>query len=93
MMTMLWILLAVTCVMSLVSFILMGVDKRRAKKNQWRVKEKSLFLSALLLGGIGGTAGMFFFHHKTKHWYFRWGFPAIAAVQVVLLVLAALRLR
>lgn len=93
-MTNLWFLLVVTCAMSLVSFILMGVDKSRARKKQWRIKERTLFLSALLMGGIGGTVGMFFFHHKTKHWYFRLGFPAIAAVQVVLLVLAALmRLR
>ena len=40
-----------------------------------------------LFGGLGGTLGMFLLRHKTKHWYFRLGFPALLAVQVVLLVL------
>ena len=59
-----------------------GADKRRAKQGRWRVPEKTLFLAALLFGGTGGTIGMFFFHHKTKHWYFRIFFPLLAIVQL-----------
>ncbi|MGN0631860.1 MAG: DUF1294 domain-containing protein [Ruminococcus sp.] len=64
-----------------VSFAAMGIDKKRAVKNKWRIPEKTLFLFVLLGGGIGGTAGMYFFRHKTKHWYFAVGFPFIAAVE------------
>ena len=35
-------------------------------------------------GGVGGTLGMFVFHHKTRHWYFRYGFPLIAIAQLAL---------
>lgn len=84
---MLTILLVVMLVMSAVAFILMGVDKARARRGAWRIPEATLFLFAALMGGVGGTLGMFFFRHKTKHWYFRLGFPALAAVQLALLAL------
>ena len=84
---MLTILLVVMLVMSVAAFILMGVDKARARRGAWRIPEATLFLFAALMGGVGGTLGMFFFRHKTKHWYFRLGFPALAAVQLALLAL------
>ena len=71
---------------SLAAFIAMGADKRRARKGAWRVKEATLFLFALLGGALGATLGMHVFHHKTKHWYFRWGFPLILLVQLALVV-------
>ena len=58
-------------ILNLISFFLMGHDKQCAKKNQRRVSEKTLFLSAALFGAFGGTLGMFVFRHKTKRWYFR----------------------
>ena len=64
------------------AFALMGIDKRRAKKDAWRVKEKTLFLPVLLGGGVGGILGMKTFRHKTKHWYFRFGFPAILILEL-----------
>lgn len=72
-------------VVNLWAFIMMGVDKRRARKEKWRISEKALFLPAVLFGALGGVAGMKIFHHKTKHWYFRWGFPLLLAVQLILL--------
>ena len=66
-------------------FLLMLVDKLKAKKNLWRIPEKTLFLVTALFGALGGTLGMKVFRHKTKHWYFKWGFPALLAVQIVLL--------
>ena len=63
----------------------MGHDKQCAKKNQRRVPEKSLFLSAALFGALGGTLGMFIFRHKTKHWYFRVFFPLLMVLQVAVL--------
>ena len=73
----LWLML-----MSLVLFAVMGADKRRAKKGAWRVPEKTLFLLALLGGALGGVLGMRMFRHKTKHWYFAWGFPILALLQL-----------
>lgn len=84
---MLTILLIISLVMNIAAFALMGVDKARAKKGAWRIPEATLFLVTALLGGLGGTAGMLFFRHKTKHWYFRIGFPLLLAAQIVLLVL------
>ena len=71
---------------SIVAFIAMGADKRKARKGKWRVQEATLFLFALLGGGLGATLGMHVFHHKTKHWYFRWGLPLILLVQLVLVI-------
>lgn len=66
---------------NLLAFLLMGIDKRRARRRLWRIPEKTLFLPVWLGGGIGGTIGMFFFRHKTKHGYFRLGFPVIAVLE------------
>ena len=68
-----------------VGFFVMKMDKERAKAKAWRIPEKVLFGIAILGGSIGTWVGMYIFHHKTKHWYFRIGMPIIAIVQVVLL--------
>ena len=81
------VILFVLLVMNLLAFALMGIDKAKAKAGAWRIPEKTLFLVTALFGGLGGTAGMFFFRHKTKHWYFKLGFPALLIVQIVLLAL------
>ena len=69
----------------------MGVDKARSRKGRWRISEKALFLPAVLGGGLGGVLGMHLFHHKTGHWYFRWGFPLLLVLQVAGLVWLDLR--
>ena len=79
------LLLIIYAVMSVIGFALMGIDKSRAINRKWRIKEATLFLIALFGGGIGSTLGMFFFRHKTKHWYFRLFFPLFAAAQTALL--------
>ncbi|MCI7779059.1 MAG: DUF1294 domain-containing protein [Clostridiales bacterium] len=79
------LLLIIYAVMSVIGFALMGIDKSRAINHKWRIKEATLFLIAFLGGGIGSTLGMFFFRHKTKHWYFRLFFPLFAAAQTALL--------
>ena len=75
-------------IINLIAFAVYGIDKRRAVKDRWRVSEKTLFLLAILGGSIGAWAGMRVFHHKTKHWYFKFGIPAIFVLQVVLAALA-----
>ena len=79
------LLLIIYAVMSVSGFALMGIDKSRAINHKWRIKEATLFLIAFFGGGIGSTLGMFFFRHKTKHWYFRLFFPLFAAAQTALL--------
>lgn len=71
-------------IVNLVSFALMGLDKRKAKRGQWRISEKTLFLPPLLGGTVGAILGMRVFHHKTKHWYFRYGLPALLVLQLAL---------
>lgn len=71
---------------NIAAFAVFGVDKRRAKKRQWRVPEKTLFLLALLGGSLGAVCGMCAFHHKTQHWYFRYGLPAILFAHLALLL-------
>ena len=73
--------LSVMLGMSLVSFCLMRHDKQCARAGKRRIPEKTLFLAAALLGAFGGTAAMWIFRHKTKHWTFRLFFPLMAALQ------------
>ena len=72
---------------NLAAFILMGVDKSKARRHLWRIPERTLFLSAALGGSLGAIAGMWFFRHKTKHWYFVVGMPAILAAQIAVYLL------
>lgn len=70
---------------NIAAFFLMWLDKRRAKRRgARRIRERTLFLSALLGGSAGAAAGMWIFRHKTKHWYFVWGMPGILILQLVL---------
>ena len=78
----LWQLLGLyLALMNLAAFAAMGVDKGRARRGRWRVSEKALFLPALLGGALGGVLGMRAFRHKTRRWYFRFGFPALLVLQ------------
>ena len=79
------ILLVVLTVMNLLAFALMGADKRKARRGAWRIPEMTLFLVTALFGGLGGTLGMYYFRHKTRHWYFKLGFPALLVAQLALL--------
>ena len=64
-------------------FTLMSIDKKRAKLNQWRISEKTLFILALIGGSIGGILGIYTFRHKTQHLKFTLGFPAIVLFQII----------
>ena len=81
------ILLIYLVIINAVGFILMLVDKIKAKKNLWRIPEATLFLAAALGGSIGSIAGMYTFRHKTKHVKFILGMPLILAAQIILVVL------
>ena len=80
-----WILLIYIAVMSLIAFAAFGLDKFKAKANRWRIRERTLFLLAILGGGIGAFLGMQVFRHKTQHRQFVIGIPAIMIVQLILI--------
>jgi len=73
-------------VVNVITFLMMGFDKHEAKKGNWRVSEKTLFTLVVLGGSIGGILGMFTFRHKTKKWYFRFGFPIILILQILVVI-------
>ncbi len=72
-------------VMNVTGFCMMGIDKNRAVKHRFRIPEKRLFAVSLLGGSIGTWGGMYVFRHKTRHWYFILGMPAILVLQVIAL--------
>lgn len=72
-------------IINLIGFFAMFLDKQKAKRNKWRIPEKTLFLLAVIGGSLGTTLGMHVFRHKTKHWYFKFGMPMILIVQIVLI--------
>lgn len=73
-------------IMNLFTFLIMGIDKKKAKKGSWRVPEKTLFTLVALGGGIGGIAGMYVFRHKTKKMRFIIGFPLIIIMQIAVII-------
>ena len=72
-------------IINIIAFSMYVIDKNRARQGQWRISEKALIGIAVIGGSTGAFAGMHYFHHKTKHWYFRYGLPMIIIVQVVLM--------
>ena len=75
-------------IISLITFILYGNDKLRAKRGTRRIPERVLIAFSLLGGGIGGAIGMSVFRHKTKHWYFRFFNVLGVSLQVVAIFFA-----
>lgn len=73
-------------VMNIIGFLVMYIDKRKAKKGSWRIPEKSLFMVSLLGGSIGTIAGMYVFRHKTQKPKFVIGFPAIIILQIAVII-------
>ena len=71
---------------NVVAFILYGADKQKARKKKWRISEKTLLGIAVIGGSPGAILGMFVFHHKTKHWYFRYGLPLILVIQILVVL-------
>lgn len=72
-------------ILNLCGFLSMYTDKRKAMHHRWRIPEKTLFLIAISGGSLGSILGMQIFRHKTKHWYFVTGMPAILIIQLILL--------
>ena len=71
---------------NVVTFFMYGIDKWKAKKSRWRIRETALLGLAVLGGSIGAWLGMKVWHHKTQHKKFRYGVPLILIIQITLLI-------
>lgn len=71
---------------NIVSFILYGIDKYKAKRGKWRISEATLLVMAIIGGSIGAWTGMKVWHHKTMHKKFTIGVPLVFAIQVALAI-------
>ena len=73
-------------IINVFGFFIMWLDKRKAKKGAWRIPEKTLFIITALGGGIGTTAGMYIFRHKTQKIQFVIGFPFITILEIITII-------
>ena len=80
------ILFIYLAIINAVAFLLMLVDKYKAKKNLWRIPERTLMGVAALGGSVGSLAGMYIVRHKTKHLKFTIGIPVILFLHVLIAV-------
>ena len=76
---------------NVVTFLVYGLDKWKAKRDAWRISETTLLLLAAAGGSVGALLGMQIFRHKTKHVKFTVGVPVILLVQVALVIWWLLR--
>lgn len=74
-------------IINALGFALMRLDKIRARKNRWRIPERTLMAVATLGGSLGSLLGMYCFRHKTKHPKFTCGIPVILLLQLAILLL------
>ena len=85
-MSMSYVSILLICLLSLniLTFIIYGIDKWKARKGRWRIPESSLLLLAACGGSLGAWCGMRVWHHKTLHKKFKYGIPLILLLQLVL---------
>lgn len=76
---------------NLVTFLIYGLDKWKAKRDGWRIPEKTLLGLAAVGGSVGAFAGMQVFRHKTKHMKFVIGVPVIFLLQIGLIWFLCIR--
>ena len=79
------VILIYVVIINVVTFFIYGIDKWKAKKSRWRIREAALLGLAVLGGSIGAWVGMKVWHHKTLHKKFRFGVPAIIIVQLLII--------
>ena len=71
---------------NILTFLLYGIDKRKARKGNWRIPEASLIGLAVGGGSIGALLGMYLFRHKTQHKKFTIGIPVILLLQAAAVI-------
>lgn len=80
------LILIYLAIITIVTFLVYGIDKWKAQHNRWRIPESVLLGLAAVGGSVGAWLGMRVWHHKTQHKKFKYGVPAIFVVQVALAV-------
>ena len=78
-------------IINIIGFLAMFIDKQKAKKGKWRIPEKTLFIITAIGGGIGTTAGMYTFRHKTQKIAFVIGFPFITTLEIITIIYFIIR--
>lgn len=73
-------------IINILTFIVYGIDKLKAKKGKLRIPESTLLLLAIIGGSIGAWFGMRILHHKTMHKKFKFGIPLIIIIQLGVLL-------
>ena len=73
-------------IINIIGFLVMYIDKQKAKKGKWRIPEKTIFIITVLGGGIGTISGMYAFRHKTQKLHFTIGLPAITILEIIGLI-------
>ena len=89
--SLLHIALIYLAVINVVTFFVYGIDKWKAKKSKWRIRETVLLGLAVLGGSIGAWLGMKVWHHKTQHKKFKYGVPLILIAQIALFLFCSCR--
>ena len=72
-------------VINIVTFLVYGIDKWKAKQGSWRISEATLLILAVIGGSIGALLGMKVWRHKTMHKKFKYGLPLILIIQIILI--------
>ena len=72
-------------VINIVTFLVYGIDKWKAKQGSWRISEATLLMLPVIGGSIGALLGMKIWHHKTMHKKFKYGLPLILIIQIILI--------
>ena len=83
------VLLYYLIVINVVTFLVYGIDKWKAKQSKWRISEATLLLLAIIGGSVGAWLGMKTWHHKTMHKKFKYGLPLILLAQIALIALTS----
>ena len=73
-------------IINILGFLVMGIDKHKAKMGNRRIPENSLFMFTVLGGGVGTIIGMYVFHHKTKKLKFTIGMPLILILEILIFI-------
>ena len=80
------IILLYLLAINLFGFLLMGIDKHKARKQAWRIPESTLFSVAIIGGSLGSWLGMYTFRHKTQHKSFVIGMPVILTTHILIAI-------
>ena len=85
------IIIGYAIVINVITLLMYGIDKWKAKHSKWRIPEATLLIMAAVGGSIGAWTGIKLFHHKTLHNKFKYGVPAILILQLAIIVFIYLK--